>query len=314
MRDTDGAMAAQVERALLMLEGSKVHRGGRDIRFACLVHDDHHPSADYDREKGVWTCRSCGAAGGLTWGDHPLAPLLGLACDAPTSIDMVEWDRQQARLKAARAEAEGRARMALDTYWRETRLCAELLRHGEVIERLAREGIDQNAAQHFGFGVADYYGTAALAIPWTVRGELRALQYRLLSDEQHGGRYRWHEGSRTDTLFNGDAVLEPQDDTILVVEGAKKCACLWSHGITSTCAVVNKSGWHVKFAPAFRRFARVVFVPDPDAWQEAEDWARTVPGARVARLPGKPDDVLVAAGGDVDLFWRYVEDARQVAA
>lgn len=314
MRDTDHELAAQVERALLVAERSRVHRGGRDIRFRCLVHDDHNPSADYDREKGVWTCRSCGACGGLTWGDYPLAPLLGLANDAPTSIDMAEWDRQQARLKAARAEAEARARVALDVYWREKRLSAELSKHGDLLDRLWREGIGQMAAEHFGFGATDYYGTPALAIPWTVRGELRALQYRLLTNEQHGGRYRWHEGSRTDTLFNGDAVLTPQDDTILVVEGAKKAACLWSHGITSTCAVVNKSGWHAKFAPAFLKFARVVFVPDPDAWNEADEWARTVPGARVARLPGKPDDMLVGMGGDVDAFFRYIEDARQVAA
>jgi DNA primase len=314
MRDTDTGIAAQVERALLMLDGSRVHRGGRDIRFRCLVHDDHHPSADYDREKGVWTCRSCSACGGLTWGSHPLATLVGIDVGSPLSVDMAEWDRQQARLKAARIEAEARAKVALDTYWRERRLSAALTQHADVLERLAQEGIDQLAAKHFGFGVADYYGSPALAIPWMVQGELRALQYRLLGTPSHGGRYRWHEGSRTDTLYNADAVLEPQDDTILVVEGAKKCACLWSHGITSTCAVVNKSGWHAKFAPRFRRFARVVFVPDPDAWGEADAWARTVPGARVAHVPGKPDDFLVASGGDVDLLWSYIEDARQVVA
>jgi DNA primase len=314
MRDTDHELAAQVERALLTTERAKVYRGGTAISFRCPVHDDHNPSADYNRADGVWYCYSCGAAGGLTWGDHPLAPLLGLVCDSLTSIDMVEWDRQQARLKQARAEAEARARVALDTYWRERRLSAELARHADVLERLAQEGIDQLAAKHFGFGVADYYGSPALAIPWMVQGELRALQYRLLGTPSHGGRYRWHEGSRTDTLYNADAVLEPQDDTILIVEGAKKAACLWSHGITSTCAVVNKSGWHAKFAPRFRRFARVVFVPDPDAWGEADAWARTVPGARVAHVPDKPDDFLVASGGDVDLLWSYIEDARQVVA
>jgi len=196
-------------------------------------------------------------------------------------------------------------------YWRERRLADELARHADVLGQLAAEGIGRMAVDHFGFRFADYHGSDALAIPWSVRGDVRAVQYRLLGDHP-GGRYRWHEGSRP-TLFNADAVLVPGDDTVLVVEGAKKCAALWSHGITSTCAVVNKGGWKPEFAGPFAAFDRVVFVPDPDARGEAVDWATTVPGARVAHLPGKPDDLLVAWGGDVDTFWRYIETARLAA-
>lgn len=313
MRDGDLEVAAHVERALLMLDDSKVHRGGRDIRFRCLVHEDRHPSADYKRDDGLWLCRSCGAKGGLTWGDVPLAPLLGIDVELLQPIDMAEIKRQRERLAQVQVESDERAQEALSAYWRERRLSEELARHGEVLAMLRLEGIDENAAEFFQFGYREYYSQGpALSIPWTVHGELRAMQYRLL-DKTTGDRYRWHEGSRTDTLFNADAVLDPQDDTILVVEGAKKAACLWSHGLTSTCAVVNKKGWHAKFAPPFGQFARVVFLPDPDAAAEAVEWARQVSGSRVAYLPAKPDDLLVASGGDVDLLWGYVEDARKAA-
>ena len=100
---------------------------------------------------------------------------------------------------------------------------------------------------------------------------------------------------------------------MLVVEGAKKAACLWGFGVTSVCAVVNKNGWRPEYARPFQAFDRVVFMPDPDAVEQARDWALTVPGSRVAILPGKPDDLLVATGGDVDLLWSYLQDARAAA-
>ena len=56
-----------------------------------------------------------------------------------------------------------------------------------------------------------------------------------------------------------------------------------------------------------------VLMPDPDAVKQAREWAQTVPGSRVAILPGKPDDLLVATGGDVDLLWSYLQDARVAA-
>jgi len=310
MRDGDEVIAAQVERALLLRDGSKVHRGGREILFSCVAHDDRHPSASYNRESGVWVCYACGAGGGLVWGDVPLAPILGLLTGEVDPIDMAEWDRLQEKRKAEQEAAEKRSRESLAAYWRDRRLVAELVRHGEVMRRLAAEGIGADAAEHFSLGYTTYSGTPALAIPWTVAGEVKALQYRLLEDSA-GGRYRWHAGSKP-TLYNADAVLFPHDDTILIVEGAKKAVCLWSHGVTSVCAIVNKGGWQPTFAKPFAAFERVVFMPDPDAVHEAQEAARTVTGARVARMPSKPDDLLVETGGDVDLLWSYVETGRLV--
>lgn len=309
MRDSDLETAAAVERSLLIRGNGRLREHDTQIEFPCPVpgHDDRHPSATYNRADGVWTCFSCGSSGGLTWGDVPLAPLLGLADPLPGRVeDLRQW---RLRTERERADAEARERDALQTYWRERRLADELRSHADVLGRLVADGITTDAADHFGFGYRDWFGAPALSIPWTVRGELRALQYRLLADTARGGRYRWHEGSHA-TVFNADAVLAPEDDWLLVVEGAKKAACLWGHGLTSVCAVANKCGWRPEYGRPMRQFARVVFLPDPDAVAEARAWSADVPGSRVAVLPSKPDDLLVASGGDVDMLWAFVQTAR----
>lgn len=307
MRPDDLDLASQVEQALLTHRDGKVHRGGREIKFRCPVHDDRHPSASYNREHGVWTCYACDAGGGLTWGDHELAALIGFAPLEPW--DEQELARRRLIAQEQREEAEARQKDALAAYWREHRLIERLREHEDVLERLKRQGIGRLAAEHFEFGYDRYYSHPALVIPWKVQDKLRAIQYRLLQTNE-GGRYRWHEGSEP-TLFNADAVITPEDDTILVVEGAKKAAALWSHGLTSVCALVNKNAWSESYAPPFRSFERVVFVPDPDAVDMAHEWAATVPRSRVAVLPEKPDDLLVHTDGDVDLMWRYIETAKE---
>jgi hypothetical protein len=50
-------------------------RHGRHLRFSCAAHRDRRPSADFEPERGVWVCRSCGVGGGV-W---DLARRLGIA-------------------------------------------------------------------------------------------------------------------------------------------------------------------------------------------------------------------------------------------
>lgn len=56
------------QELLAALEDAALARGGRregrEIRFLCPAHDDHHPSARWNRPKAVWRCDACGAKGG----------------------------------------------------------------------------------------------------------------------------------------------------------------------------------------------------------------------------------------------------------
>jgi hypothetical protein len=67
----------RLEAALLARSGK---RHGQEMRFLCPVHDDEHPSADWNREKSAWMCRACTAKGS----SRDLAALLGLELNAPT--------------------------------------------------------------------------------------------------------------------------------------------------------------------------------------------------------------------------------------
>ncbi len=303
------ALAARVTGALLQ-RGARQHRG--ELWFVCLAHAERTASAAFHLAKRTWYCQGCHAGGGIL----DLAARLGLQADGgidPVTLERLAADR--AAVAAAESEARAQAGRSLAEYWRHSRAADALAAHGDTLARLEREGISRVAIEHFGLGWTTYgvdgIGLPALAIPWTVRGETRAVQYRLLSDDAPGGRYRWHKGSRP-TLYNADAVLNPCDDRIIIVEGAKKAMSLWSSGIESVCAITNKGGWNPAHARHFEPFGVVVFALDPDARRESLDAARTVKGARVARMPGKPDDLLAASGGDVDMLMSIIEAARPV--
>ena len=65
---------------VVSLEARGAKRRGDELRFRCLCaeHEDSNASTDYNTNKMAWTCRSCGARGGLVVGDYPIAQLLGL--------------------------------------------------------------------------------------------------------------------------------------------------------------------------------------------------------------------------------------------
>jgi 5S rRNA maturation endonuclease (ribonuclease M5) len=64
-------LLSQLEMVILSRQGK---REGRETRFLCPAHDDHHPSARWNPEKKTWVCDACGAGGG--WAD--LSKRLGL--------------------------------------------------------------------------------------------------------------------------------------------------------------------------------------------------------------------------------------------
>lgn len=292
--------------------------GGRD-RFVVW------PTGREDGTPPMWMCRRCTPDGGsvldyvmrrerlsfqeaVAWLAGDLLPMRPTPAPART--------RSRAEIEADVERAEH-----LAEYWtsRAAALRAELAEHPEVVARLEAGGISAEAAAHFGFGYTVHQGTRSLVIPWRYhfrdREIVTGVQYRaILGDRFEGGdpRYRWRAGSRGKALFNADAILDPIEDTLIVVEGAKKAAALWSHCLRSTVAIASKCGWDPAWAPKLRGFGRVVFALDPDADEQAVAAAQGTPKALVARLPMKPDDLLVATGGDVDLLWSFIAMARRV--
>lgn len=71
-------LLSQLETAILNRQGK---REGRETRFLCPAHDDHHPSARWNPEKKTWVCDACRAGGG--WLD--LSKRFGLELSRPIS-------------------------------------------------------------------------------------------------------------------------------------------------------------------------------------------------------------------------------------
>ena len=284
--------------------GAKRQSNG-EWKFKCPITDRHatgdaRPSAFYSENKQSWHCFGCGCSGGLLVGDYPLVRVISNGITLSTDAIRRELDASKDRVNDHVASI----------YQERTWQRALLARH-DILDRLQADGISEDACTYFDLGLGEHYGKLALYIPWTISGELQAVQYRFL-DDARGSRYVFEKGTMG-SIFNGDCLSDPVDDYVIITEGAKKTAALWSAGFKSVCGLVSKSTWKDHYKHWFDRVGRVIVALDPDAEAEAHSIAQAVKHGRVARLPAKPDDFLVHdLGGDTEAFWRWLEYARPV--
>lgn len=284
------------------------------------------PVAKPDGTPPMWMCRYCKPDGGSVI-DYVMqreglefSEAVGLLLDDSGELPVMPIVRPIRSPDKIVAAVEAVDRQI--TYWQRQRagLIAELHEHPEVLAVLERDGISEQAAHHFDFGYAVYQDTRSLVLPWRYhyqgREIVKGVQHRaILGDAFPDGdpRYRWLYGSDGKSLFNADAIIDQHDDILIVVEGAKKAASLWSHGMTSVVGIASKTGWDSGWASRMGGFKRVIFALDPDASSEAVAAAKAFPGgAFVADLPMKPDDLLVATRGNVNVLWSYLDCARKV--
>lgn len=303
-------LGARVE-AELYRRGAKLEAG--QLRMACVNphhHGDRRGDARYTPEKQAWCCYVCGAKGGLLVGAVPLATALGIeGAGEWTDEQRAQWAADAAEAHAEAEAHKARMAMAVREYWDARRDFRTAEARGRVSAYLAAGGISADAAEYFNLAGGEWKHRPALVIPWSSGGVVNGIQYRFMGGT---GRYETHPGSVL-KIYNADAVKVPTEDQIIIVEGAKKCAAVWSKGVGSVCAVRNKGGWNPAWAPNFAAFGRVVFALDPDAVTEARDAARTVRNGYVAYLPMKPDDLLMATRGDPTPLMDYIDRAERMS-
>lgn len=75
----DERVPSELIDAVMARQGKQV---GKEIKFLCPVHADHHPSAGFNPEKAVWHCQVCKAGGG--WVD--LAKRLNIGPEEPARL------------------------------------------------------------------------------------------------------------------------------------------------------------------------------------------------------------------------------------
>lgn len=291
---------------------SRKTSNGVEYRFRCPMserhaHGDSTPSADYNADRRTWHCHACGAEGGLLVGAEPLAAVLGLASGLTGHSSRPAIYTREA-IRQELEESRKRVDDAIQTVYSERLWQRELMARDDILASLERDGISEWAADYFGFGFGYKWDRPTLYIPWTVNGELCAVQYRFTDRSEP--RYMFERGTMGD-VYNAD-VLATESDCMLIVEGAKKVASLWSHGIQNVTGIVSKSTWKNEYAKWYDAHDRVIVVLDPDAQQEAREIAGMIHGGRVIELPAKPDDFLVhTLGGDIETFWAWIKNAKR---
>lgn len=304
---------------------------GATIRFPCPAptHADAHASTDWHVERGAWVCRSRGCQEHYGGGTIALAGLLGVIVGAelsPETVAAAEQAHAVAAAELARTEADHAAaldRLCTAQYDRD---CADRLYcDDDAMAALGRRGISRACAAVHLIGLdpaARVRGGSwrALVWPWMTGYQPISFQIRnLAADGGKDDRYRWHGliGNNGARLYHNYATApalfgdkpEPARGPLIVVEGFLKLATLWSAGWTNVAALYHAGSLD---AATVDRLAvtgeDVILAPDPDARDSMAERARSIPGARVATLPAKPDDLVIESGAAT--LRRYLGQAR----
>jgi hypothetical protein len=138
----------------------------------------------------------------------------------------------------------------------------------------------------------------SVTIPVYWMGQLFDIRHRLLNAAP-SDKYRPHLKNLPWVLFNADNLLAPED-YILIVEGEKKSMIATQYGWNSV-GIMGQDKFPHDMRDAFRPFAHVYVVLDPDAHATAKEIAKLFGerGSAVA-LPDKLDDLLNPRKGHQD--------------
>jgi hypothetical protein len=151
--------------------------------------------------------------------------------------------------------------------------------------------------------------SSAYTIPYFHAWQFLTLQYRLNNPERPNDRYRFEQGLPA-TYYRVEQ--EALKDKIVICEGAIKGMVTAIHRLDesyTTLAIPSKTTFST-IAEDVKSAGRVWIIPDPDAYDRPRNapanWKpapvilaeRIGQTARIVRLPGKVDDMILA--GEVD--------------
>jgi hypothetical protein len=254
---------------------------------------------------GSYWCRKCDAKGFIDEND-------------PTPPDPVKL--LEARLSAVEREQKAQAKRltALERMAR----CTDHLRYHEQLNHDMRDlwyekGVGDHLIDAYQLGLCYHCKTdqpeerMSLTIPVTVKGVLKNIRHRLLTNEND--RYRPHRSGLGNMLFGADDVYSDDVSSILVIEGEIKRIVVKDRLGGNVVGTMGKAGFQKKWASRFSHFGEVLICLDPDA----EDKARELAGwfgdrGRVVGLGCKPDDFFTLYNGTTDQFREYLRLARRI--
>lgn len=163
-------------------------------------------------------------------------------------------------------------------------------------------GLTDETITRFRLGYAHKCPTAAgpsYVIPYIEAGEVVSIRHRLLDESR--GRYRPEFSGLGNRLFNPDSLQTEsrlsRTREAVIVEGEKKAMVLDQAGFRVT-GLPGANTWRPDWLSYFDKIDLVYIAADPGAFEQmaavARDFEAAGKWAKVAELPGKPDDLLSA--------------------
>lgn len=201
-------------------------RNGVEFKIQCLnpKHEDSHPSAYFNVEKGAWFCHSCGGRGSIA--DNP-------------EFNSVEFQVRSARGRLNKLlEPEPEKTYADD---------AMLKRYNLPTKYWAGRGLTPETVEFFELGydaIAD-----AVTIPTRdINGRLLGVTRRFIASDHIGPRYKYPKGFKaSQNLFAAWLYDEYDMSVVSVHEGAIDAMRLWQLNIPATALYgSNISSEHVQ--------------------------------------------------------------------
>jgi len=193
---------------------SVVLKSGREWMCRCPHHEDRSPSLQFNVEKGLWVCFSCGRKGNARslFGreaentDENIEMLL-------SRIEMIEKaDKTPPTRSVALAESILRRYNFPTDYW--------------TVER----GFTEETVKAFQLGFDPIAGTPVIPVR-DVNGDLLGVIRRMLNNTKYGPKYMYPKGfPRGESLFASWLVAKMDTNHVVLTEGSADAMSVWEAG------------------------------------------------------------------------------------
>lgn len=252
--------------------------GKNQILVCCPAHAEAHPSCSINTERGLWNCKSCGAAGNLF---DLLAAVRG--CDFPAALAELE-----ARAGITPPAAGGSTRRAKPTPKKPTAPPKPKTKAKPAAPPVKGEVV----------AVYDYRDAAGVVRYRKRRIEPgrdgKSKEFSFVHPRPNGTEAPGR-GDAPPLLYGLDRLAAaPAGETVFICEGEKCCDALAAWGLIAVCNDSGAAGKWPEGHDEFFRGRNVVILPDHD--EPGEKYAAKVAAAllpvaaavKVLRLPGLP--------------------------
>jgi hypothetical protein len=254
------------------------------------------------------------------------------------NISQAELDR----IAAVRAEAEQKERAEEErkradavSWLRSSKVAERYHAHPKAVEMWAARGLSEFWVNYYGLGYClgkefmhdgEPFTSPTLTIPYyrSYKWDVISLRHRLLMADCPGGKYRPERAGLGNHLYLPDPSM-PDFDRVLVVEGEIKAMIVHAmlrdadEYLFDLCIKATPGDcWKPEYLDELRQARQVWICMDPDTYERPararDDWrplpvrmADALPGAKVIRLAGKIDDMILSGAMDAQSLFEMLE-------